>query len=95
MSGREIRFLRKQMDLTQAELGRSLGVSDQQVARYEKGAAMPRSADGLLWALYLESTGNNVNLRELLRTLEEYDAPIKERQEFAEEDGVWKPKVAA
>lgn len=36
-SGRELRFLREEMDLTQAELGKLLGVSSQSVARWEKG----------------------------------------------------------
>lgn len=33
----ELRFLRKEMKLTQAELAQRLGLSDQQVARWEKG----------------------------------------------------------
>jgi transcriptional regulator with XRE-family HTH domain len=37
MSGREFRFLRKQMGLTQSELAEHLGVTDQTVANYEKG----------------------------------------------------------
>lgn len=36
-SGKEIRFLREELDLSQAELGEILGVSDQSVARWEKG----------------------------------------------------------
>jgi DNA-binding transcriptional regulator YiaG len=36
-SGRELRFLREEMDMTQADLGRLLGVSSQSVARWEKG----------------------------------------------------------
>lgn len=33
----ELRFLRKEMGLTQADLAQRLGLSDQQVARWEKG----------------------------------------------------------
>ncbi len=36
-SGRELRFLRNEMDMSQAELARILGVTDQSVARWEKG----------------------------------------------------------
>lgn len=36
-SGKELRFLREEMDMTQAEIGRLLGVSSQSVARWEKG----------------------------------------------------------
>jgi transcriptional regulator with XRE-family HTH domain len=48
MSGREFRFLRKQMSLTQAELAECLGVTDQTVATITKKGrsrilALPRS----------------------------------------------------
>lgn len=36
-SGRELRFLRDEMDMTQVELGTLLGISSQSVARWEKG----------------------------------------------------------
>lgn len=35
-SGKELRYLRVYLDLSQAELGKLLGLSDQQVARWEK-----------------------------------------------------------
>lgn len=35
-SGKEIRFLRNQLDMSQADLAELLGVSDQSVARWEK-----------------------------------------------------------
>ena len=40
-TGKELRFLRAEMDKTQAELADLLGVSDQTVARWEKGATDP------------------------------------------------------
>lgn len=36
-TGSELRFLRTEMSMSQAELGRLLGVSDQSIARWEKG----------------------------------------------------------
>ena len=36
-SAKELRFLRDELDMTQADLARVLGVSDQTVARWEKG----------------------------------------------------------
>lgn len=54
LAAREIRFLRKQMDLSQKELGARLGVSDQQIARWEKDiSAISGPADRLLKILYL------------------------------------------
>ena len=37
LTGKELRFLRLQMDLTQSELARLVGYDAQQVARWEKG----------------------------------------------------------
>lgn len=53
---KEIRFLRRHMDLTQAELAQYLRVSDQSVARWEKGeTALPGPADVAIRAAYLLS----------------------------------------
>jgi DNA-binding transcriptional regulator YiaG len=49
LSPKEMRFLRKQMELTQAELARYLGVTSQTVARYEKGETkIPGPVDRLV-----------------------------------------------
>ena len=50
----EIRFLRKTMDMTQAELAEELGKTSQSVARWEKGAHdIPGSAEKLLRAIFI------------------------------------------
>ncbi len=56
LAPKEIRFLREHMDLTQAELGARLRVSDQTVARWEKGKGgkdIPGPADMFLRVLFL------------------------------------------
>jgi DNA-binding transcriptional regulator YiaG len=54
MSGPELRFLRKQMNLSQAALGKRLRVTDQTVANYEKGKTdIPGPVDTLMRGLYL------------------------------------------
>lgn len=52
-SGSEFRFLRRQMKLTQVELGRKLGVSEQTVANYEKEVTTPPAASSSLRFHYL------------------------------------------
>lgn len=37
ISAKEMKFLRRQMDFTQQELGNLMGITDQTIARYEKG----------------------------------------------------------
>lgn len=70
LAGKEIRFLRRQMDLTQAELATLLGCDVQQVARYEKDQnRIPGPADRLLRLLWSDHAGELVALRPLLATL--------------------------
>ena len=88
---RELRFLRKQMDLTQAELGTMLGVSDQTVARWEKGETeMSGPADKLLRVLYLWGVNGHVDPRELFAELAEMDA-TNEGMMFVSTDDDWVP----
>lgn len=56
LAPKEIKFLRQHMDMTQAELAAHLRVTDQTVARWEKGAVeLPGPADLLLRVLFLGS----------------------------------------
>ena len=53
MTGPELRFLRKQMELTQGQLGAMLSVTDQTIANYEKGNTCVGPADLAVRFLYL------------------------------------------
>ena len=72
LSPKEIRFLRKTMGLTQAELAAKLGNNSQSVARWEKGECeIPGASEKLLRATFLASLIREedlVKLRELLLT---------------------------
>lgn len=70
LNPKEVRFLRKAMDLTQAELAAKLGNDAQSVARWEKGTCeMPGTAEKLLRATFLaENIADESDLR-VLRNL--------------------------
>jgi len=71
LAGKEVRFLRKDMNLTQAELGRLLGVTSQQIARWEKGqSGIPTAADAMLRLLYAERVGEPLKPSMVLRVIE-------------------------
>jgi len=55
MLGAEFRFLRKQMELTQGQLGKRLRVTGQTIANYEKGHTKLGPADPLMRGFYLLS----------------------------------------
>jgi hypothetical protein len=53
MTSAEFRFLRKQMGLTQKELGERLGVEDQTIANYEKEKTIPLNSDKHMRLVFL------------------------------------------
>lgn len=74
LNGPEVRFVRKYLDLTQRELGAFLGVSNQSVARYEKGQSpLEGGADGLLRLLVVAQAGGCIDVREELEIIRSAD----------------------
>lgn len=91
LSGKEIRFLRHQMDLTQSELARLFGTSAQQVARYEKEESdMPGPADRILRLLYSEHLQRTIAVRDLLTVLDQMDDRSGNKMVFERNKGDWK-----
>lgn len=96
LAGKELRFLRKQMDLTQSDLGKFLGLSSQQVARWEKSESeISGPADLLVRAFFIEHAGGKLNLQELANFLEEIDSPMNEKSYFENTPQGWKLRKAA
>jgi DNA-binding transcriptional regulator YiaG len=99
LNGKEVRFLRKEMDLTQAELGKLLGVTDQAVARWEKDKTeISGPADYLVRVLFAEHANgeDGFEARSLLTRLEEIDSLREDvRQIFEQSNGGWQPSALA
>lgn len=97
LSGKELRFLRKQMDLTQSDLGKFLGLTtSQQVARWEKGESIISGpADVLIRALFVQHAGGKIDLQTITQKLDEIDAPMNDKTFFEETSDGWKFKNAA
>lgn len=93
LTGTELRFLRKEMGLSQAGLGSLLGVSDQAVAKWEKNGRAPRTADRMIRLIYLEHVGGQVQIRTTIDRIVHADHCSHERLVAEEAGGDW--KVAA
>lgn len=91
LSGKEIRFLRHEMLLSQAGLARLLGVDEQTVARWEKGTGkkVPQMADATIRLLYSEHIGGNIKITELLERIADIEDEIDGKMKFQETDGGW------
>lgn len=78
-SGKEVRFLRKQMKLTQEQLGDMIEIGGQMVARYEKDiSTMPDAPAMLLRMNFLASIlPDNETLKDLKQKIAEIKSHIK------------------
>jgi len=91
LSGTEFRFLRKLMNLTQAEVASYFLCNVQAVARWEKGKTeLNGAADRLLRLLYIGSRRANVSPEEVIKALAELDAKADSQQIFEETADGWK-----
>ena len=71
LSGREIRFLRHEMLMSQATLAKLLEVSEQAIHRWEKGKTgqVPKPAEALIRLLYREHIQAGGGIRKKLEKL--------------------------
>jgi DNA-binding transcriptional regulator YiaG len=67
LTGAEMRFLRKRMGATQADLAQELWVSEQTIANYEKGKTDAGPADRALRFLFLARVADDAGIAEELR----------------------------
>lgn len=95
LSGAEVRFLRKEMELTQDELGERVCKSGQQIARWEKAQAeISGSAELLLRVLYLQHLGQHPLLTEIVKQLRAIEDNAERRQVFQPTRDGWQPIAA-
>jgi DNA-binding transcriptional regulator YiaG len=80
LAGREVRFLRQEMSMSQSTLAKLLEVSEQAVARWEKGkSGLPKPAEALIRLLYREfigEAGKKTGIREKLERIAELEDEI-------------------
>lgn len=95
LTGQEVRFLRKEMDLPQVQLAALLGVSESTVRNWESDdearPGITGPADRMLRTLYLEFVNEESKVRETLERISQLNRNQHEQEclEFAEEDGQW------
>lgn len=94
LNGKEIRFLRRELLMSQSMLARLLDVGEQTVHRWETGkTTMPRAADALLRLMYRKDTARGV--RDQLNRIADLEDEIDHKQQMIFElmtnkKGQWK-----
>jgi putative transcriptional regulator len=83
LTGRELRFIRHHLDLSQAQLGELLGVEDQSVRRWEKLERVPRAADHAVRLVFRDLTASaSPRLPELVQHLAQQEPPESLKYRF-------------
>lgn len=83
LSGKEIRFLRREMLMSQASLAHMLGVKEQTVHRWEAGkTATPKAAESILRFLYMEQVkASSEGLRSTLKRIADLEDEIHHQEQ--------------
>lgn len=90
LTGAEVRFLRKEMDMSQRALGQLLGNTDQAVAKWEKFGKVPKTADRMIRLIYLEHIGGNVPIRQTIERINDTDRQERDRLTAEESENGWR-----
>lgn len=93
----EIRFLRKEMDLSQKCMADLLGVKEITFRKWEAGAKINATAERLLRGLYADFASGSGSLKSLIEELAKLDKKthVTIRRQFTETKDGWRKQVAA
>lgn len=89
LTGAELRFLRKEMGLSQAALARLCGSSEQSVSLWERRGKVPKAEDRLIRVIYAEKVSGNVHVMELIERISNQDQAGQDKLCFSDDQG-WK-----
>lgn len=86
LSNRELRLLRRQLELTQAQLGERIGRTEQTVLLWERSGKIPADAARQVKLMALERLAPNITLTEAFRTI---DQPRPAKIVLSRRTGEW------
>lgn len=90
LTGAQLRFLRKEMGMSQSALAALIGTSEQNISLWERRGHIPKTSDRLIILLYMEYIGENQKIRELIDRINSQDRGVQEKFEFEQKKEVWK-----
>ena len=91
LTGAELRFLRKELQMSQRTLAGLLGISEQNVSLWERHGKIPKWGARLVKVLYMETIDGNVHVKKMIEQLNEQDNKKAEALHFkTNREGHWK-----
>jgi DNA-binding transcriptional regulator YiaG len=95
ITGKELKFLRVVMGLSQDGLGKLLGVGEQSVSLWERTGKVPQSADSLTRMLISDKLDGNCKVTDVIERINTVERMINQRIVARETRHKWTSKVAA
>ena len=90
LTGLELRFLRKELDMSQKQLGELFAKDRQSIANWEKKEEVPGLCDKLIRHIYQESLDPTAVYADLVRRLNELDRIEHDGLKFETTSGAWR-----
>lgn len=90
MTGKEFRFLRKELDLSQNRLASWIGMTEDMVSKWERLGRVPKMAARFIQSIYLEKVDGNVKIAEMVERLANLDREAESRMVFEDTEAGWR-----
>lgn len=92
LSGKEIKFLRHEMLMSQATLAKLLNVSEQAIRRWENGKTtqVPKPAEALIRLLYKAHIADNQDIKSSLRKIADLEDEMHRNLVLKNTDHNWR-----
>ena len=94
ITGKELRFLRTHLALSQGSLGKFLGATEQSVSLWERTGKVPAASDALVRMLVIERSSGNEKVTSVLNRINDIDRLINQKIVAKESRKKWRSEVA-
>ena len=93
MTGKELRFLRVLLSLSQQGIAKMVGTTDQSMSLLERKGNVPISADALVRLLVLEKLTGDGKISEVIHRINVVERLVNQRIVATERKSKWRSKV--
>jgi DNA-binding transcriptional regulator YiaG len=93
LTGKELKFLRLALELSQEGLGKLIGVADQSVSLWERTGKVPQTADSLTRLLIAEQFKGNVKVMQTLDRINTVERIVHQRLVARETRRKWSSRL--
>lgn len=95
LTGRELRFLRSLLCLSQQSLGKMVDATEQSVSLWERTGRVPKGADALVRMLVLEKLNGNGKVTEIIDRINTVERLVNQQIVARARDKKWTTKEQA